>query len=122
MFHILFFIYINSIYATLYLGLTIGFPLTQVIVSVNVAVCGCVCVMCVCVCVCVREREREREIKRKDALVISSSIFFMQVALLVGGLYGIIIFREMKNPFSIFLFLVSALVLLGGSAMLSQYG
>jgi len=62
-----------SIYATIYLGLTIGFPLTQ-------------------------------------------------LALLVGGLYGIFVFREITSWFAIIFFFISAGILLGGAALLSVFG
>jgi len=64
---------IFSIYATQYLGLTIGFPLTQ-------------------------------------------------MALLVGGLWGMLLFREITRVGAILSFFASALVLLGGAALLSFYG
>ena len=64
---------ICSIYATLYLGLTIGFPLTQ-------------------------------------------------MALLVGGLWGMILFKEITRIPAIICFFLFAFVLLGGAVLLSIYG
>jgi hypothetical protein len=62
-----------TVYATLYLGLTIGFPLTQ-------------------------------------------------VALVVSGLWGILVFKEITAPRSLVAWFLSLLVLLGGAALLSLFG
>eukprot|EP01088_Endostelium_zonatum_P013393 TRINITY_DN2792_c0_g1_i1.p1 TRINITY_DN2792_c0_g1~~TRINITY_DN2792_c0_g1_i1.p1 ORF type:complete len:372 (-),score=39.61 TRINITY_DN2792_c0_g1_i1:80-1195(-) len=62
-----------SIYATKYLGLTVGYPLTQ-------------------------------------------------VALLVAGLWGVIVFREIRGGQPITFFFLSAGILLGGAAMLALFG
>jgi len=62
-----------SIYATLYLGLTIGFPLTQ-------------------------------------------------MALLVGAVWGMVLFKEITRLGAILTFFLSAIVLLGGAMLLSFYG
>jgi len=62
-----------SIYATLNLGLTIGFPLTQ-------------------------------------------------LALVVSGLWGLLVFKELRGAMVISFWIVSVLILLGGAALLSLYG
>jgi len=62
-----------SIYATTYLGYTVGFPLSQ-------------------------------------------------CALLVGGFWGIVLFREITGWKRIGLFVISAIVLLGGAVMLAFFG
>ena len=62
-----------SIFATKYLGFTVGFPLTQ-------------------------------------------------CSLLVSGIWGLLLFREITNPARIVFFFASAGVLLGGAAMLSAFG
>ena len=64
---------ICSILATYYLGLTIGFPLTQ-------------------------------------------------CALLVSGLWGMIVFREITRIGAVLLFFLSAFILLGGAVLLALYG
>eukprot|EP01119_Soliformovum_irregulare_P018063 TRINITY_DN5475_c0_g1_i1.p1 TRINITY_DN5475_c0_g1~~TRINITY_DN5475_c0_g1_i1.p1 ORF type:complete len:343 (-),score=79.59 TRINITY_DN5475_c0_g1_i1:69-1097(-) len=62
-----------SVYATIYLGLTIGFPLTQ-------------------------------------------------TALVVSGLWGIIVFKEMTGFFPILFWTISVMILLTGAFLLSMYG
>jgi len=62
-----------SIYATLYLGLTIGYPLTQ-------------------------------------------------LALVVSGLWGLLVFKELRGAIVILVWISSLIVLLSGAALLSLYG
>jgi len=62
-----------SIYATLYLGLTVGFPLTQ-------------------------------------------------VALVVSGLWGILMFKELKGARTLVVWTLGVCVLLGGASLLALYG
>jgi len=62
-----------SIYATIFLGFTIGFPLTQ-------------------------------------------------CALLMGGLWGILVFREIRGIKRISVYIVSSIILIGGAVMLGVFG
>jgi len=62
-----------SIIATIHLGLTVGFPLTQ-------------------------------------------------LALVVSGLWGLLVFKELKGAITITVWVISLLILLGGAALLAVYG